>query len=174
MDNINIISQNNSKWIIEQRRYLHKHPELSLCESNTAKYCSDIMKGLGYSINQSWGNGFTADIEIPGVIKRIAFRTDMDALPIQEKSGDSFTSINQNISHACGHDTHMAIALGTAKIIAENSKRLEKNIRFIFQPSEERLPGGAKGMIESGCLDDVDEIYGLHNDPGTEIGEIRI
>ncbi|PJF20277.1 MAG: amidohydrolase, partial [Phototrophicales bacterium] len=99
---------------------------------------------------------------------------DMDALPVQELNSHlPFCSKHDGVAHMCGHDSHMAVALGTARLLAEHKDQLSVNVRFLFQPSEEQPPGGAKGMIAAGCLEGVDEVYGLHNDPGTETGKIR-
>ena len=104
----------------------------------------------------------------------IALRADMDALPIQElNAGLGYCSQNDGVGHMCGHDVHMSFALGAARIIVEHQDTLQVNVRFLFQPSEEVPPGGAKGMVEAGCLEGVDEVYGLHNDPGTPVGSIR-
>ncbi len=159
-------------WSIAHRRHLHQNPELSLQEQETARYCSQILKELGYDIKLSWGFGFTADLQKAPEKPLIALRADMDALPIQEKNTHPFVSKNANKMHACGHDGHMVIVLTAAKILAEQSQPV--NVRLIFQPSEETPPGGALGMIAQGCLEGVTEIYGLHNDPGTEVGRVRI
>jgi amidohydrolase len=118
-----------------------------------------------------WGYGFYADLN-PQNNRTIAFRADMDALPIQEHNSHSFVSKVANVAHMCGHDSHMAIALTTARIIAEDGLCKHSNVRFIFQPSEEKHPGGALGMIENGCLHNVAEIYSLHNMPELETGQI--
>ena len=160
-------------WSVEHRRNLHRKPELSLKEESTAGYCRDLLAGLGYEVRDSWGYGFTADLNIPGAERRIAWRADMDALPIQELNDHEFVSTNPGVAHMCGHDTHMTVALTAARMLAERREQLSVNVRLLFQPSEELPPGGALGMIEAGCLDGVDEVYGLHNDPGTPVGTVR-
>lgn len=157
-------------WCIKHRRYLHQHPELSLQEKNTSAYCQSILTELGYQIASSWGYGFTADLDL-NAKKTIALRADMDALPIQEASQHEFASQTPGVAHMCGHDAHMAIALTAARLIMENTEKLQCNVRFLFQPSEEKPPGGALGMIEAGCLDNVDEVYGLHNAPDIPVGQ---
>ena len=149
-------------WGVKHRRYLHQHPELALQEKETAHYCKSVLHSLGYKIQNSWGYGFTADLNIKRAKTRIAFRADMDALPINEKTMHNFKSKKPNIAHLCGHDAHMAIALTTAKLLKNNQASLKHNVRFIFQPSEEIPPGGALSMIKNGCLQSVTEIYGLH------------
>jgi amidohydrolase len=161
-------------WSVQHRRHLHQFPELSCQEQETSQYCAKILAELGYTITPSWGFGFTADlIAKTASKKKIAIRADMDALPIQEKNTHDFVSTHAGKMHACGHDGHMTVALTAARFLAEYPQSLPCNVRFIFQPSEERAPGGAPGMIEKGCLEGVDEVYGLHNDPGTPVGKIR-
>lgn len=161
-------------WGIKHRRHLHQYPEIALKEESTSKYCKEVMQSLGYVVKDSWGYGFTADLDIPNTTKKIAFRTDMDALPIREKNSHEFVSKNDGAAHMCGHDVHMAIALTTAKLLKQNIADLRCSVRFIFQPSEEHLPGGAPGMIEMGCLDGIDEIYGLHNSTDLQIGQVAL
>lgn len=160
-------------WGIKHRRHLHRYPELSCQEEKTAEYCQQILLQLGYQITPRWGYGFTADLLTKNPVKTIALRADMDALPAQEKNTHEFVSMHPGKAHLCGHDGHMTIALMTARLLAQQTQPLNANVRFIFQPSEELPPGGALGMIEQGCLEGVDEVYGLHNDPGTPVGKVR-
>ena len=143
------------------RRHFHRYPELSFKEFNTAETISQHLNNLGISHKKGVGKtGIVGEINFgPGPI--IALRADMDALPIQEENNLDYKSLNDGVMHACGHDGHMAILLGAATALSKNSKLKKGTVRFIFQPAEEGL-GGAKYMIEDGCLDKVDEIYGLH------------
>ena len=143
------------------RRYFHRYPELSFKEFNTAETISQHLNKLGISHKKGVGKtGIVGEINFgPG--PTIALRADMDALPIQEENNLDYKSLNDGVMHACGHDGHMAILLGAANALSKNSKLKKGTVRFIFQPAEEGL-GGAKYMIEDGCLDKVDEIYGLH------------
>jgi amidohydrolase len=161
-------------WTVEHRRHIHRNPELSLTEEQTAAYCQKVLRDLGYDVKPSWGFGFTADLAVTGAKHRVALRADMDALPIQEQNKHAFVSTRAGVAHMCGHDTHMAIAMTAAKLIAERRDALKSSVRFLFQPSEETPPGGAIGMIAYGCLADCDEVYGLHNDPGTPVGKVRL
>ena len=143
------------------RRHFHRYPELSFKEFNTAETISQHLNNLGISHKKGVGKtGIVGEINFgPG--PTIALRADMDALPIQEENNLDYKSLNDGVMHACGHDGHMAILLGAANALSKNSKLKKGTVRFIFQPAEEGL-GGAKYMIEDGCLDKVDEIYGLH------------
>ncbi|MFL2994236.1 MAG: M20 family metallopeptidase [Candidatus Neomarinimicrobiota bacterium] len=143
------------------RRHFHRYPELSFKEFNTAETISEHLDNLGISHKKGVGKtGIVGEINFgPG--PTIALRADMDALPIQEENNLDYKSLNDGVMHACGHDGHMAILLGAANALSNNSKLKKGTVRFIFQPAEEGL-GGAKYMIEDGCLDKVDEIYGLH------------
>ena len=143
------------------RRHFHRYPELSFKEFNTAETISQHLNKFGIAHKKGVGKtGIVGEINFgPGPI--IALRADMDALPIQEENNLDYKSLNDGVMHACGHDGHMAILLGAANALSKNSKLKKGTVRFIFQPAEEGL-GGAKYMIEDGCLDKVDEIYGLH------------
>ena len=160
------------EWLTTQRRTLHMVPELSLHEFKTSEHCANEMTKLGLKVTKLWGEGFIADLDAPNGQGRVAIRADMDALPIQELNDVPYRSKHDGVAHMCGHDTHMTIAMGTAKMLTERKDKLTRNVRFIFQPSEELPPGGAKGLIEEGCLDDVDEVYGLHNIPEMEVGTV--
>jgi amidohydrolase len=160
------------EWLTTQRRTLHMVPELSLNEFKTSEHCANECRKLGLKVTKLWGEGFIADLDVPGAKGRIAVRADMDALPIQELNTLPYKSKHDGIAHMCGHDTHMTILMGTAKLLSERKGSLKRNVRFIFQPSEELPPGGAPGMIEKGCLKDVDEVYGVHNYPQIEVGQI--
>ena len=148
--------------IIKIRRDIHKHPELSFQEFRTAKLVSDSLKKFGLEVDENIGKTGVVGIlkgARPG--KTIAFRADMDALPIQETSDLSYKSVNDGVMHACGHDAHTAILLVAAEILSKNIEQISGKIKFIFQPAEEGF-GGAKFMIDDGALEGVEEIYGLH------------
>jgi amidohydrolase len=159
-------------WLVEQRRTLHMVPELSLHEFKTSDHCANELGKLGLKVRKLWGEGFIADIEAPSGNGCIALRADMDALPIQELNDIPYRSRHDGVAHMCGHDTHMAVLMGTARVLMQHRDKLARSVRFIFQPSEELPPGGAKGLIEKGALDGVDEVYGLHNNPEMEVGTV--
>ncbi|GIN58676.1 putative amidohydrolase YhaA [Lederbergia ruris] len=150
--------------MVEIRRYLHQHPELSFREKKTAAYIAKYYQNLGITDIRTGvgGNGIVAKISGGKPGKTIALRADFDALPIQEETGLPFQSTTPGVMHACGHDGHMAILLVLAKILFEMREELAGNYVFIHQHAEELSPGGAKPMIEDGCLDGVDAIFGTH------------
>ncbi|MCQ7061380.1 M20 family metallopeptidase [Escherichia coli] len=159
---------------ISMRRHFHQYPELGREECETRSFCIHQLKDMGYTVTDCFHTGFYADLYVDTAFPVIAFRADMDALPATEKPGEVVISQYPGAAHLCGHDLHMAIALTAAKIMSDQRMNLKANIRFLFQPSEEMFRGGAKGMIEKGCLDGVDQVYGLHNDPQIDCGQIAI
>lgn len=161
--------------IVTIRHTIHQHPETAFEEVRTADLVAKEMKLLGLSVRtQVNKTGIVADLEVPGATKRIAFRADMDALPMQEEGESQYKSKINGKAHMCGHDSHTAILIGTARVLVGKKESLKNHVRFIFQPSEELLPGGALGMINEGCLDGVDEIYALHVWPWMKTGAIGI
>ncbi len=157
----------------KHRRHLHQFPELSLNESDTSQYCQQIMRDFGFDVKPCWEYGFVADMIFDDSKPLFAWRADMDALPIQELNTHNYVSKNDGVAHMCGHDSHMTVALTTAQLISELKDQWQgNNVRFIFQPCEELPPGGAPGMIEKGCLDGVEQVYGLHNNPEFEVGHV--
>jgi amidohydrolase len=159
--------------IIEIRHDLHKHPELSGQEEHTKYLAKGILEANGYKIKESEEHhGLIADLIVDESAKTVAIRADMDALPIQEQTGKPYASRVDGIMHACGHDSHTAIALGAAIAMATHKEELPGNIRFIFQPSEESKEGGSVDMIEDGALKGVSAIFGLHAYPYLDSGKI--
>lgn len=160
--------------IIANRRDFHKYPELGFKEHRTAKVIAEKLKAYGIDVRTGIGKtGIIGDLHGKGSGKTIALRADMDALPVQETSDVSYKSQNDGIMHACGHDGHMAMLLGAAKILSQKRDLFKGNIRFIFQPAEEE-EGGARYMITDGCLKNVDEIYGMHLWNYQPYGEISV
>jgi len=174
--------------VIAWRRQLHQHPELSNREYHTAAYVAAHLKRLGLEVKT--GVGKTGVVAIlkggkPGPV--VALRADMDALPVYEraqlpfKSVDSADYLGQKVPvmHACGHDSHVAILLGTAEVLSASKKDVPGTVKFIFQPAEEGPPGteegGAPLMIKEGVMDNpkVDAIFGLHINSQTPIGKVK-
>jgi len=164
--------------LIEIRRTLHQHPELSREERWTSQYVGSILEGLGppgLTLRRGiGGTGIIAELTQgkPGPI--VAHRCDMDALPIQDEKRVPYASQNAGVLHACGHDVHMTVALGAAMVLREGKIPFAGTIRWIFQPAEEVIPGGALDMIEAGAVDDLQAILGLHVDPLLEVGKVGI
>lgn len=161
---------------IEIRRHLHAHPELSFEEFATSDYIVSRLKALGIPCTQGIvKTGIVALIEGKNPTKKIvALRGDMDALPITEANNVEYKSQNNGVMHACGHDVHTASLLGTAKILNELKDLFEGTVKLIFQPGEEKLPGGASLMIKEGVLENPkpDSIFGQHVFPSMEVGKV--
>ena len=158
--------------IVAIRRDIHQHPELGFDVQRTAGIAADALQALDIPVKTGIGRtGVVGDLEVPGASKRIALRADMDALPIQELTDVPYKSKIDGKAHLCGHDAHTAMLIGTARILSHLRNSLKTHVRFIFQPSEEALPGGAPAMIVDGALEDVDEIYGIHVFPLYAVGE---
>ncbi len=157
-------------WMVKIRRHIHQYPELGYQEYETSDFIKKKLGELKIPFREAAKTGIIADIKRDGT-KRIALRADIDALPIQEGNDIPYKSKNFGKMHACGHDAHTTMLLGAAKIL-KGIKR-GPNIRLLFQPSEEKLPGGALSMIKDGALKGVDEIYAIHVDPDIPIGTIK-
>jgi len=164
--------------VVAIRRHLHAYPELSFNEFETSKFIQQKLT--------EWGIPFQNNIVKTGVVAFIeasknkstciALRADMDALPIQELNEVEYKSKNVGVMHACGHDVHTSILLATAKILNEIKDQLPQSVKLIFQPGEEKLPGGAKLMIEAGVLQNptVSQIFALHVFPELETGKVGL
>jgi amidohydrolase len=174
--------------LVEWRRYIHQHPELGNREFNTEKFIADHLKTMGIEVKTG-----VAKTGVVGILKGgkpgpvIALRSDMDALPIKERVDLPFKStvtaeyLGQTVPvmHACGHDAHIAMLLGTAEVLSSMKKDLKGTVKFIFQPAEEGPPGNEEGgaplMVKEGVMDDpkVDVVFGLHIESKIEIGKIE-
>lgn len=164
------------QWIIEKRREFHRYPELSFNEYMTQKRIMDSLKEFGLESSSIADTGVVADITGNGPGPCIAIRSDTDALPIQEEEtahNAEYISCNKGIMHACGHDGHMAIVLGVARLLYERRNEFSGKVRLIFQPAEEQFPGGARMVIENGGLKDVDAVIGLHIFGDVDVGNVR-
>lgn len=159
--------------VTEWRRHLHTYPELSFQEFKTTEYIIDQIKQLpGVTWERLTETGVVArfSCDRPGPV--IAMRGDIDALPVQEESGVSFTSACDGVMHACGHDSHAALLLGALYVLYESRSNLKGSFVFLFQPAEEKFPGGARALIEKGALDGVDAIIGQHTGSDFPTGHI--
>ncbi|SNX67201.1 amidohydrolase [Bacillus oleivorans] len=159
--------------IVQIRRYLHQYPELSFQETKTANYIAVYHEKLGHEVRTGvGGNGVVAYLKGDKPGPTVALRADFDALPIQEQTDVPFKSVNDGVMHACGHDGHTASLLGLAKVLNSMKSEIEGTVVFIHQHAEELPPGGAISMIEDGCLEGVDVIFGTHLQAQQPLGEI--
>ncbi|PZM66931.1 M20 family metallopeptidase [Paenibacillus dendritiformis] len=159
--------------IIEIRRYLHAHPELSFQEENTAKYIAEFYTDKPCDVREHVGGlGVVVTIDSGKPGKTLAIRADFDALPITEQTGLPFASKNPGVMHACGHDGHTAYMLVLAETLMEMKDQLAGKVVILHQPAEETPPGGAIHMIQDGCLDGVDHVLGIHVMSTMETGGI--
>lgn len=168
------ISRKLSPDVLKIRRHLHQFPELAFQEIRTAKFISEELERLGIRVKRGVGNtGLIGLLEGAGAAGVVALRADMDALPIVEESGVEFASKNPGRMHACGHDAHMAMLVGAAKILVKLKAQLNGTVKFVLQPSEEKNPGGAPSMIKDGALSkpDVDAIFGQHITTDLPVGK---
>ena len=151
------------KKLIETRRYLHRHPELSFQETDTAAYIRSTLNALGVPLMEGIsGTSTVAVIKGEKTGPCIAFRADIDALPVEEENDLPFKSEVPGVMHACGHDAHTAYLMVLARELVKIKQELPGRVRIVHQPAEEVSPGGAKGMIKAGALDGVDNMIGVH------------
>ncbi|MCP1122662.1 M20 family metallopeptidase [Bacillus sp. 3103sda1] len=161
--------------VIRWRRYLHKYPELSFQEENTAQFVYETLQTFGdLEISRPTKTSVMARLigQQPG--KVIVLRADMDALPIEEENDFDFVSQNTGVMHACGHDGHTAMLLGAAKILSQLKDQIKGEVRFLFQHAEELPPGGAQEIVQTGVLDGVDMIMGTHLSSMVPLGKIGL
>lgn len=185
---INAATEKVMPQVIQWRRYLHEHPELGNREFNTSKLVADELRKLGVEVRTG-----IAKTGVVGILKGsqpgpvIGLRADMDGLPVTERVHVPFRSTVKSeyngqtvgVMHACGHDTHVAMLLGTATVLAGMKDKIKGTVVFIFQPAEEGAPagetGGAEDMVKQGVMDNpkIDAVFGIHINSATEIGQIK-
>ncbi|HTQ66064.1 MAG TPA: M20 family metallopeptidase [Puia sp.] len=174
-EKIRQLSEQYAPDFIDIRHHLHAHPELSYKEFETSAFIQKKLSDWSIPFDIKASTGVIGLIKGKNPDKRIiALRADMDALPIQEENNISYKSKNPGVMHACGHDVHTSILLGASKILNELKNEWEGTIKLIFQPGEERNPGGASLLIKEGALENPkpSAIFGLHVHPGLEIGKL--
>lgn len=175
-EKIKALSKQYFNEIVSIRRHLHANPELSFEEHNTSTFVAQKLKEFGISYKTGFvKTGIVALIEGKNPSKKvIALRADLDALPIQEENKVDYCSKNKGVMHACGHDVHTSCLLGAAKILHELKNEFEGSVKLIFQPGEEKLPGGASLMIKEGVLENPKPscILGLHVFPSMPAGKV--
>ncbi|GAB3770687.1 amidohydrolase [Nocardioides ginsengisegetis] len=160
--------------LVELRRDLHAHPELSWAETRTTALVADRLEEAGWRVSRLPQTGVVAEIgEGPRVV---ALRADLDALPVDDATDDPWRSTVPGVAHACGHDVHTSALVGAALALSEVHARglLPGRVRLLFQPAEEVMPGGALHLMSLGALDDVERVFALHCDPGVELGQVGL
>lgn len=165
-------------YVIEQRRWFHRHPELSWQERETTEHIAGELRAIGLEPRFFLPPVTGLYAYIPGGkagpgAETIMLRADIDALPVQEKTGAAYQSRRDGVMHACGHDCHMAMLLGAARILKERSPELSGNVKLLFQGAEETA-AGAKSYVEQGVLEDVQAVYGCHVNINYPAGQIKL
>jgi amidohydrolase len=171
---IDAVVEKYSDDLIEFRRDLHAHPELSWAERRTTDAVAERLTAGGLSVTRLEGTGLLADIGDRGPL--VALRADLDALPVEDSTGQPWASVTPGVAHACGHDVHTVGLVGAGLALAEAHHRgqLDGRVRLLFQPAEEVMPGGALHLMDRGALDGVQRIFMLHCDPTVDVGLVGV
>lgn len=174
LDKIKSLAAKNFETVISYRRHIHENPELSYVENNTADFIASVLDKYNIPNSRMANTGVIGIIKGKQDGKTIALRADIDALPIEEKNDIPYKSKNNGVMHACGHDVHTSSLLGTAKILSELSNEWSGAIKLIFQPGEEKLPGGASILIKEGVLENPapESLLAQHVFPSLEAGKV--
>ena len=169
------ISDSLKDELIRLRRSFHQHPELSWKEFKTTERISKILYAEGLRVRPGVGKtGLIADLAGSNEGRTVAIRADLDGLPMYDAKEVPYASQVDGVMHACGHDVHMAIAIGVAKVLNRMGPEVSGRVRFIFQPSEEATPSGAHEMVNAGAMNEVDAVLAFHVDPEIEAGKIGL
>lgn len=171
--NIENLAAKYRKYVINLRREFHRFPEESWKEERTSRRIKEELQKIGIEFESAAKNGIVATLKGKNSGKVVALRADMDAIRVKEATEAEFTSENEGIMHACGHDGHMAMLIGAAKMLKEIQHEWDGTVKFIFQPAEEVAEGAAK-IIEEGFLDDVDGAFGIHLWSDLPCGKVSI
>ncbi len=171
---IDAVVEKYSDDLIEFRRDLHAHPELSWAERRTTDAVAERLAAAGLEVTRLEGTGLIADVGDAGPL--VALRADLDALPVDDTTDRPWASTVPGVAHACGHDVHTAGLVGAGLALAEAHQRghLPGRVRLLFQPAEEVMPGGALHLMDRGALDDVRRIFMLHCDPTVDVGHVGV
>ncbi len=174
-DMIRSLVDSHESGMLERFHHLHENPELSFEEYHTAAYIRETLTNLGIELQEGVSGTSTVGI-LTGAQDGpcIAFRADIDALPVEDNTDLSYKSKIPGIMHACGHDSHVACLLTFAEILASHKELVRGTIKFVFQSAEEKLPGGAKQLCADGVMKDVDFIFGMHCSSGYPMGAITV
>jgi len=163
--------------LVELRRDLHAHPELSREETRTTMVVSQRLAAAGIRVRPLPGTGLIADLGAEQPAYRVALRADLDALPVRERTDLDWASTKYGVCHACGHDVHVAAVLGAGLALREHEEALREQgiaVRLFFQPAEEIIPGGAIDVLEQGGMEGVDAVFAVHCDPSLEVGRVGL
>lgn len=162
--------------LINWYHHIHSYPETGYNEFKTSQYIYDQLSKIPDIIIKRFNNNTSVVAKISGKNKgkNVAFRTEIDALPINEENDLEWKSKIKGVMHSCGHDGHIAILLGIANVISNLKNQFDGEVTFIFQHAEETPPGGAKDLIKLGVLDNIDEIYGAHLDVFLPVGNFKV
>lgn len=177
IDQVAVEVKELSPQLVQWRRDIHAHPEVGFTEHRTTELVLQALKDAGVRARPFEGTGLVADIGSQQPTYRTAMRADIDALPIPEQTGLEFSSVVPNVCHACGHDVHTTAVLGAALALKRHEPEIADRglaIRFIFQPAEEVVPGGAHKVLLENALDGVDRIFAVHCDPQIDVGTIGL
>ncbi|WP_134738327.1 amidohydrolase [Nocardioides sp. 503] len=160
--------------LVEMRRDLHAHPELSWAETRTTDLVAAKVEAAGWRVTRLARTGLVAEIGQGDRV--VALRADMDALPVKDVTGDPWASTVPGVAHACGHDVHTVALTGAALALGEVADRgaLPGRVRLLFQPAEEVMPGGAIDLIAQGAISGVERVFALHCDPGVDVGQVGL
>lgn len=171
---ISSVVEKHTDDLVDLRRDLHRHPELSWEERRTTDRVVEILGQLGFRVTPAQRSGAIA--EIGDGERVVALRADLDALPVQDLTQDAWASAVPGVAHACGHDVHTAALVGAAHALAEvhDRGRLPGRVRLLFQPAEEVMPGGAVHLVNHGALEGVERIFALHSEPAVDVGTIGV
>lgn len=169
-----IVTREVEEYVTRMRRYFHQNPELSFKEHKTADRIEEELRSFGLEPRRIGETGVVADITGTGEGRKVALRADMDALPVMEETGLEFKSKTDGVMHACGHDSHVSMALGAAKLLKSKSGEFRGTVRMLFQAAEESPPGGAVILIRNGELKDIDYVIGQHVISNYPTGKVAI
>jgi amidohydrolase len=151
-----------SHQLIDWRRDFHRHPEVAFQEHRTSAVIRQFLEESAIPVRSIAGTGLVGEVQGKTGGRTIALRADIDALPLAEEGKEGYASLNHGVCHACGHDGHMAILMAAARLLVQRKSDFCGRVMLLFQPAEERIPGGAMPMIKEGALDGVDAVFGLH------------
>lgn len=165
------LAKEYKQYVIDLRREIHMNPELGTQEFKTAEKVRSELDKMGIPYVAKFNTGTVATIKGNNPGKTVALRADMDALPVDDKTGCEYASKVPGRNHACGHDTHTSMLLGAAKILNEMKDEINGTVKLFFQPAEE-VGIGAKGMIADGCMEGVDNVFAIHISAGVEVGKV--